>query len=135
MSRKRTISAVAGLLCLASGVAALPQSADERVRAFADCAGRYSAEVEHVWLMGGPARDEIMQRRELFAELVQASLPMAEESGITGRQIIAWRVEAKLAHAALLQSATFAGDDAVSDRADRAARGFVTQCDRLILGA
>ncbi len=110
------------VLTLASGAGTLRAETDLAM-VFSSCAGRYSATVEHAWLVGaesGPAE----ARRNAFSSLVDAL------SG-DARQAMAWRVAAKAAQAALWSAATFRSDAA----AGRAAQAYLAACDRLLPGA
>jgi hypothetical protein len=94
------------LAALAVGfVAGSPATADPLLRDFAVCAGRFSALVEHQWLVDGPASDRSARQRDAMLSLVEAVLPpdMAAAS-------LHWRIEAKAAQTALLSRAHFAGD-------------------------
>ena len=80
---------------------------------FAYCAGRFSAELEHAWLMRDPDADRIHYNRRQFLELLDATAPVDQHN-----RLLALRVDAKVAHAALLSTAVFSGN---SDRAHWAA--------------
>lgn len=90
---------------------------------FADCAGRYSATVEHLWLFDGSAAEDAARRRDDFVDLV-AALPGAEAA-------MARRVAAKAAQRGLWDRARFSGDA----RAGRLARDYLVACDSLLTGA
>ncbi|MFN3973187.1 MAG: hypothetical protein ACK4L4_17795 [Gemmobacter sp.] len=90
---------------------------------FADCAGRYSATVEHLWLFDGPASDDAARRRDAFADLVAAYA--------AGAEAMARRVAAKAAQCHLWERAAFSGDA----RADGLARDYLSRCDSLLIGA
>jgi hypothetical protein len=120
MSRKKTMPTACLSFLLIGGVAA----ADTLGRDFAHCAGRYSALTEHLWTVQAPAA-EAAHRRDLFLDLVEATAPA--DTALT------WRVEAKAAQRALLETATFAtGPRAI--RAHRDAFGALDLCDRLLMG-
>jgi hypothetical protein len=89
-----------------------PASADSLLRDFAVCAGRYSALVEHQWLVDGPASDASAGTRDSLLSLVEA----VEEPGM-GAAVLGWRIEAKVAQKALLQRAHFAKDRDAEARA------------------
>lgn len=90
---------------------------------FADCAGRYSATVEHLWLTDGAAADRAAIRRDAFSDLMAATDP-------GGPWALHRRIEAKAAQRALWERATFARDP----RAERAARDWIAACDSLLPG-
>ena len=87
-----------------------PASADPLLREFAVCAGRFSALVEHQWLVDGPASDASAGMRDSLLELVEA----VEGPGMAAT-VMGWRIEAKVAQKALLQRAYLA-KDAVAER-------------------
>jgi hypothetical protein len=89
-----------------------PASADLLLREFAICAGRFSALVEHQWLVDGPASDASAGTRDSLLALVEA----VEEPGMEAT-VMGWRIEAKVAQKALLQRAHFAGDNVAEKRA------------------
>jgi hypothetical protein len=90
-----------------------PALADPLLRDFAVCAGRFSALVEHQWMVDGPSSDASAGTRDSFLALVAA----VEEPGMMGK-VMGWRIEAKVAQKALLARAHFAGDAAARTRAD-----------------
>lgn len=111
-------------MAVALALAPLPAAAgSDPVALFADCAGRYSATVEHLWVTDGAAADRAAVRRDAFADLVAAVDP-------GGPQALHWRIEAKAAQRALLDRALF-GRDA---RAAQAARDWIALCDNLLPG-
>lgn len=110
------------IACLC-GLAASPAAADDLLRIFADCAGRYSAETEHRWLVDPADADGFEARRDQFADLA-ASLG-------DGPQVMGWRLAAKAAQRALLMQATFAANE----RAARTALALRAACDRLLPGS
>lgn len=89
---------------------------------FADCTGRYSATVEHLWMFDGAAADRAAVRRDAFADLL-AALPDPQD-------MKARRVAAKAAQRHLLDRAAFSGDL----RAGRLARDYLGACDSLLTG-
>ncbi len=89
-----------------------PASADPLLREFAICAGRFSALVEHQWLVDGPASDASAGTRDSLLALVDA----VEEPEMA-TTAMGWRIEAKVAQKALLQRAHLAGDRVAEKRA------------------
>jgi hypothetical protein len=89
-----------------------PALADPLLRDFAVCAGRYSALVEHQWMVDGPASEVSGQSRDALLSLVDAVL----EPGMSATAM-GWRVEAKMAQKALLQRAHFGRDTVAEKRA------------------
>lgn len=130
MSRMKTICATFGLwITLGGPLAALTDAAQDRAPVFATCLGRASAEMEHRWLMGHDAKAE-QDRRALFQMLLDMAAP---GSGIPGRDFLDMRIRAKMAHAHLLQTATFHTDPNRKRRAQAAARRAWRPCSALIL--
>lgn len=109
------------VLSLACGTAAA--AGDAGLADFADCAGRYGATVEHLWLFDGPASEVAARRRDAFVDMLAAFAP---DPGATAR-----RADARIAQRALLDRATFARDAAAA----RIAREWLLRCDRLLPGA
>lgn len=135
MSALRTITvALAAILAAAPG-SALPLTAAERALAFAACAGRYSTEVEHHWLLHpdlGPAAEE---RRDAFLFLLEAIEPDALDDGVPPHRLMATRIEEKAAQAALLQRAAFHVDPLAKEAALSAAARRIATCGAWLLGA
>lgn len=90
---------------------------------FAECAGRYSALTEHLWLHDGPASEEAARRRDLFVELAEAATDPV--------RALNWRVSAKAAQRRLLDTAIFVATDSDAEARSRAA---LASCDQLLLG-
>lgn len=124
MSVLRTI--LLGLLAVApSAAAAVP---NETLRAFATCAGRYSATMEYQWLMSDPAADQTEARRAAMLSLIDAIMTRND-----GRSVLAWRIDAKQAHAVLLTRSTFNSDEADAAWALRRAEAQLATCTGLLL--
>lgn len=123
------------LLCLAvwvpvaSPLAAMSEGPEDRAQVFATCLGRYSAEMEHDWLVGQDAA-AAESRRTLFEMLLDT---VAARSGFTGPVILDMRIRAKMAQARLLQVATFHTDPDHRQRAAAAARVAIRPCEALII--
>ncbi len=100
MGDLKTLRLVPALICALAappGVRADTDIPDDPLHFFATCAGRMSALMEHQWLVDGPASEITQARRELVLDVVASLTPPGQEV-----QVMAWRVEAKAAHAALL---------------------------------
>ncbi|SFQ94974.1 hypothetical protein [Poseidonocella sedimentorum] len=82
-------------------------------------------------MFDGPASERSEARRALFADLIDATLPLAE--GVDGRKVLAWRINAKFAHAALLQRARFSTEPAPLRQAKRLADGHLALCEAMLL--
>lgn len=121
MGGLRTIALILSLL--SGGQPA--RAADDPLRLLAGCAGRYSATVEHLWLVDGRAADAARVRRDVFVGMV-AAFPAPQAA-----MALHWRVETKAAHRALLDRGLF-GPDA---GAARRAADWLAFCDSLLPGA
>ena len=127
MTHVRALLVALVLAAPATGTAA-PGEPGDPVALFATCAGRYSAEMEHRWLIGHDAA-EITRPRRAMIDLVDAVRTPDQ-----GPRVLAWRVEAKVAQAMLLQRAEFNTDPADAGRARDLARLALSQCRALIAG-
>ena len=92
----------------------------------ATCTGRLSALMEHQFLFDGPASEETRRRRDALADILDAIAPAGAET-----RLMALRIEAKAAHAALLSQAAF-GRDPGRLAALRASR-LIDQCAGFLL--
>ena len=108
----------------------LPGQAHENTPAadFAKCAGRYSAELEHAWLIQDEHQDELERRRLTFIDLLNASTPPDQRG-----HVLNLRIEAKVAHASLLTQATFSQDRNRADWAVCRARYEIAHCRSFLL--
>ena len=125
----KTYLRVPALLCaLSSPMAAQaqPDIPDDPLRFFATCAGRMSALMEHQWIVDGPASDVTKLHRAAVLDLVAALTPPGDEA-----RVMAWRLEAKAAHAALL-AATQYGESVAAMRASRRALALYLECEALL---
>ncbi len=64
-----------------------------------------------------------------MVSLVEASMP---EGG--GRQVLGWRVDAKVAQRALLHQARFAGEARLAKTAAARAEALAAECRAMLLG-
>ncbi len=106
------------LTAMAVGFASGPATADPLVREFAVCSGRYSALVEHQWLVDGPASDASAGTRDTLWALVEAVAEPGESA-----KAMRWRIEAKMAQRALLDRGFFAQDQAAEKRSAQLLQG------------
>ncbi|WP_238365830.1 hypothetical protein [Mesobacterium pallidum] len=106
--------------------------AEDLTISFATCTGRFSAAMEHGWLMGA-ASDRLEAERAAMIHLLEAVTPagLAPEAG---HALLHRRIEAKFAHARLLQRGTFSTDPAEARRALRLAEIHLSSCRSLLLG-
>ena len=100
----------------------------DQLRTFATCVGRLSAQMEWQWMFDGPGSEETQRQRAGIIELMEALIPPEQ-----GREVLAWRVEAKMAHAYLLTRATFGQDKRAAQRAERLAVRQIGECRSLLL--
>ena len=114
-----------------SGLSPAPRAEDLSVT-FATCTGRFSAAMEHGWLMG-TASDRLEAERAAMIHLLEAVTPagLAPEAG---HALLHRRIEAKFAHARLLQRGTFGTDPAEGRQALRLAEIHLSFCRSLLLG-
>ncbi len=89
-----------------------PATSNSLLREFSVCTGRFSALVEHQWLVDGPASGASAGTRDSLLALVEAV-----EGTEMAATALAWRIEAKIAQKALLQRAYFAKDAVAKARA------------------
>ncbi len=127
----RAYLAAAGL-CLAScpSTFAGPASAlrvDMMTRTFATCTGRFSALMEHQWLLSPAEADTTELQRRQMIELLQAVMPSAR-----ARDVLSLRIEAKYAQSLLLTRATFNADAADAARAGVTSARLLAHCAALL---
>ena len=101
---------------------------DPLVSVFASCAGRFSAEMEHAWLMQDAGSPQIENRRRQFIDLLNATVPLDQR-----RDALNLRIDAKVAHALLLSQAAFSVEADRSEWAVRRARSEIAYCTGLLL--
>ncbi|MEM6940998.1 MAG: hypothetical protein AAF943_08395 [Pseudomonadota bacterium] len=122
----RTRLYILAFLCLLGApVSAHPNPA----QSFAACAGRFSAEMEHAWLLGTSHLTQHQTSLATFVSLVEASAPTGSR-----RSLFHLRVEAKLAHARLLHAGTFVREVKRAAFARATAAHFIRECRKLLLG-
>ncbi|WP_213546854.1 hypothetical protein [Vannielia litorea] len=124
MGRKRTM-ALAGLLAVLS----TPARAEPLDMVFAACTGRFSALMEHQWLIPTPEVDTTTRRRAAMISLLEAVMPAGR-----GREVLARRIEAKHAQAVLLTRATFNDDAEDAQWAATRAEAEIASCAALLTG-
>lgn len=129
MSGLKTL--VLAFAVLLSGLSA-PARAQDLTDTFAICAGRFSAAMEHGWLIG-EASDRLEAERAAMITLLEAVQP-ADMPPRAGHMILHRRIEAKFAHARLLQRGTFSDDPAEARHALRLAEMRLASCRSLMLG-
>ncbi|WP_299924005.1 hypothetical protein [uncultured Pelagimonas sp.] len=112
---------------------AMPDAPREQAQFFASCLGRYSAAREHAWLMGGEDQ-QAEAGFSMFEDLLDAVAPDAQAAGLSGRQLLAQRIDAKMAQARLMQAATFQRDDRRRQISARLANNHLLACKTLVIG-
>ncbi|WP_082181907.1 hypothetical protein [Aestuariivita boseongensis] len=95
---------------------------------FAGCVGRFSAEMEHAWLLENGEADRLRDKRHSFLSLMEASMPVEK-----ARAVLSYRIDNKMAHAALLTTASFDQDARRAQSARAAAQAYRNNCERLLL--
>ena len=105
-----------------------PAADDPLVSSFAACAGRFSAELEHTWLMNDDHTDQIAHRRAQFIDLLEATVPDDQR-----RHALHLRIDAKVAHASLLTAASFSRDPDRSRWAGQRAKSEIDYCAGFLL--
>lgn len=121
----RTLAILAILPAAPAGQAAAGQDV---VRIFASCAGRFSAQMEHEWLLSDPAADRTGAERDRMIGLLET----LTAPGV-GRALDL-RIEAKQAQTALLTRATFNRDRGDAHWARQRAETEIAACRSLLLG-
>ncbi|WP_425098667.1 hypothetical protein [Tropicibacter sp. S64] len=112
---------------------ALPNTVREQTESFASCLGRYSATMEHEWLLGRDGM-EARERRALFETLLEAITPDARAAGLDGPQVLHIRIEAKMTQARLLSTAHFDLDPRRARYARITAERLMSTCQQMVLG-
>ncbi len=128
MSVLRTLLLTLAATLAVTPVGAFPVSSSERALTFAACAGRYSAEVEHVWLLRPAESPQSEAKRDAFLALLEAVEPDARDDGLPPHLLMATRVEEKAAQAALLRRAAFHPDPLAAEAALSAAQSRFAAC-------
>lgn len=130
LGNMRQVLCIAGfcLAGLAQTVEVAEAQTTDPLRTFANCAGRLSAFMEYQWMFDGEGSEQTQMQRAAMLDLIEAT--MAPDQA---RQILHWRISAKMAHAALLTRATFNDDPADALWAQRAAERLRLGCTSLLL--
>lgn len=117
------------LAVLMFGAAMARGAADPLSREFAVCAGRLSATMEDQWMFDGPGSERTAEVLAAMVPLIEASMPEG-----AGRQVMGWRIDAKVGQRRLLQHARFAPDTRLAETAAARAEALAAECRSLLLG-
>lgn len=79
-------------------------------------------------MFDGPASERTAEELHAMVSLIEASMPES-----AGRQVMAWRIDAKVAQRALLAQVRFVGDPRLSETAAARAEALAAECRALIL--
>ena len=116
------------------GTGAFPISPGQRAQAFAYCAGAYLAVAEHRGSLDGTVQDHALDRRALFADMLEAVTPDAIAFGTPPGQITALRVQARAELRRLLAMSEFNMTPERARPARQAAEQTIARCNALLLG-
>lgn len=119
----------AALLALCLPTPVISEPADDLVTTFATCTGRFSALMEHQWLMGDARADATQRQRARMETLLFSIMPQDR-----ARQTLARRIEAKFALSTLLTRASFNRDKRDAARATNRMEVQIASCNALLLG-
>jgi hypothetical protein len=98
------------------------------LREFAVCAGRLSAIMEDQWMFDGPGSERTAVELGAMVALIEASMPQG-----AGRQVMAWRIDAKVAQRGLLHQARFGKDARLAEMAAARAEALAAGCRAMVL--
>ena len=115
------------LLCCGSGFAA--RADDSFLAHVATCVGRFSAQMEHHWLFQDTPTTRIETERAHLIDILEAVTTPENAS-----DVLSMRIEAKLAHAALLTRAVFATQGKSSALATARVDTQLQACGDILLG-
>lgn len=104
------------------------QASQDIVKTLAGCTGRFSAEMEHSWLIADERADAFQSERQTFVSILEAAMHTDH------RRILGHRIETKHAHASLLAVASFSDDTTRARTARLLANDYLEGCRSLILG-
>jgi hypothetical protein len=84
--------------------------------------------MEDQWMFDGPASERTAEELAAVVSLIDASM-----SEGAGRQVMAWRIDAKVALKGLLQQAHFARDARLAKTAAARAEALAAECRAKVL--
>ncbi|NIY72479.1 hypothetical protein HCZ30_08525 [Marivivens donghaensis] len=111
-----------------SGQAQTVGLSGDPLRIFATCTGRLSALMEFQWMFDGPLSEQTEAERARMIGLIDAIMPPEK-----GRDVLAWRINAKYAQSRLLTRARFASDSRDATWAAEQAERMISECRALML--
>lgn len=126
MSRIKTCVCLALAFLISAPVSV--RAGNDLSRDFAACTGLLRAQLEFQWLMNDPAAERTEVRGHAMASLLDTMM-LPENSA----QLLAVRIEAKHAHAALLHRSVFNDDPIDAAWAQRRAEERLSQCSGMLL--
>jgi hypothetical protein len=116
------------LAVLAAGMLTTGPASADPVRDFAVCAGRLSALMEEQWMFDGPGSETTERQLGAMVSLIEASMHDGE-----GREVLDWRIKAKVAYRSLLFQARFGDDPGLAKTAAARAEALAAECRSMIL--
>ncbi len=128
MSGLKTFLFVSVLTTTVTG-SAIRADTDSTVSLFAQCAGRFSAEMEFSWLLEDRESETPKKFRSHFVDLIDAVIAPGEGPAVLDR-----RIKAKMAHIALLSRAQFSQNPVEVRMATQAAERDVAFCRAMLTG-
>ncbi len=123
----KTLAYAAVAICLAVTAA---QSEDSLLNRVTECVGRLSAQMEHHWLLPDATGRQVETERSHLLDVLDAIVTPE-----TASRALSVRIEAKMAHAALLTQSAFSRDERRSAWANKRAREEIDQCRDMLLSA
>ncbi|SMX43552.1 hypothetical protein [Maliponia aquimaris] len=114
------------------GVADAPQPTDEALT-LAACHGRYSAVLEHAWLMQDDTEVAARLRRDLFAAMLDALTRDGSDGPALEGALLNFRLTEKQATIHLLTTARFGTDPRRARHAATLLGRQLDACDRLVM--
>jgi hypothetical protein len=128
--RKHTLGAVlsAAMIPFAAGATDFAPAPPDQLHFLATCAGRLSAVMEHQWMFDGPASEVTAAQFQAVVEILDAITWPDQRRAVMG-----WRIEAKVAHRALLSSAALGTNPDRAATASKQAQQLLAPCTAMLL--
>ena len=118
-------------LCLGfsmTTLASIAEAENPLLRHVSECVGRFSAQMEHHWLVQDKSSDQIERQRAHLVDILE-TLTTSENA----TAVLSGRIDAKLAHASLLTRATFSDDPRTARWAGNRAAHHIQMCNDIAL--